>query len=372
MSWLNVILRSSTIWPSSLTRLAAVVVDQRRPWLRAGTVAGERRYQRMLVLGLGSILVLSLAPVVGTHLLGVAERPLSGSDHLGALCLIALHELLSPAHHLLHSLVAVGFSWALVELAQKALRTRRVLAGLPTRQLAASELAAQSNLAPGQVSVVVGLPMPAFTAGRWLRPHVYVAEELLSGEHALTSDEVVAVLAHEAAHLHRRDPMRFLLLRVLARALFWVPALRAIAEDIADEAEIVADDAASLVTGPITVASALVKLGAWKPPRPSLSVVGFLRHDLLERRVRRLVGEEYRPQSRLTGGSVFVATLVLTVSMLSGVVDVHDLPNAPGHPTSHRHCEHDGMFAAGHLLCRWGVSGAVLPEGVADCPHARG
>ena len=33
------------------TRPAAVVVDSQRPWLRPGTVVGERRYQRLLVIG---------------------------------------------------------------------------------------------------------------------------------------------------------------------------------------------------------------------------------------------------------------------------------------------------------------------------------
>lgn len=349
------------------------MVDSQRPWLRPGTVVGERRYQRLLVIGMSAILMLSLVPVVGTHLLGVAERPLSGSDHIGALCLIALHELLSPAHHLLHLLVAVGFAWALFEITQKTLRTRRVLNGLPVRGLASHEVefAERSGLSVSDVCVVAGLPMPAFTAG-WWRPRVFVAEALLGGERALLPDEAVAVLAHEATHVRRRDPIRFLLLRMLARALFWIPALRAIADDIADEAEIMADDAASQVTGPFTVASALVKLGAWTSPGASMAVVGFLRPDLLERRVRRLVGEDFQPRGRLTGGSVVVASMVLAVSMLSGIVDVHDLPNTPEHPGSHRHCEHDGMFAAGHLFCRWRVSGPVLPAGAADCPHAHG
>lgn len=350
------------------------MADRQRPWLRAGTVAGEKRYQRLLLIALATILVLSLAPVVGTHLLGVVDRPLSGSDHIGALCLIALHELLSPAHSLLHVLVSAGFLWAVWEIAQKAFRTRRVLAALPVRPLSKAEFvhAERAGLTASDVFVVSGLPMPALTAGPWLRPRVYLADALLTGVHALPSEEVTAIFAHEAAHVRRRDPLRFLLLRVLARALFWVPALRAIAEDIADEAEIIADDAASVVTSPVAVASALVKLGAWKSPAASMAVVGFLRPDLLDRRVRRLVGEDYRPQSRLTRGSVLVAAVVLTVSMMSGIVDVHDLPTSPGHPMSHQHCEHDGTFATGHLFCRWGVSGALLPKGAADCPHANG
>ena len=69
--------------------------------------------------------------------------------------------------------------------------------------------------------VVSGLPNPAFTVG-WFHPMVYVAAELAEW---LTSDELAAVLAHERAHLGRRDPLRLSVLRFLGRTLFWLPAL---------------------------------------------------------------------------------------------------------------------------------------------------
>jgi beta-lactamase regulating signal transducer with metallopeptidase domain len=53
-----------------------------------------------------------------------------------------------------------------------------------------------------------------------------------------------AVLPHETAHVRRRDPLRLSLLHVLARTLFWVPAVARLTENIADEAEVSADDAA--------------------------------------------------------------------------------------------------------------------------------
>lgn len=350
------------------------MADRSRPWLGAATVVGEHRYQRWLVIGLAVTLVLSLAPVVGAHVLGIAERPLSGSDHVGALCLIALHELLSPVHQFLHVLVAAGFAWAAAEAIWHAHHARRVLAGLPARPLTSREgsRVIGSGLEPDDIRVVAGMPVPAFTAGRWVRPRVYVAEALLVGDRALLAEEFLAVVSHEAAHVQRRDPVRFLMLRLLARALFWVPALRAISEDIADEAEVIADDAASVVTDPLTVASALVKLGAWRQPNEAAPWgIGFLRADLLERRVRRLVGQEYQPHGRLKGRSVLVAAVALSISSLSGIVDVHDLPTATGRATAHDHCAHDGVRATGHLFCRWDVPRSAWLTGGADCPHAR-
>ena len=105
--------------------------------------------------------------------------------------------------------------------------------------------------------VVSGLPTPAFTVG-WLRPRVYV-DAALAG--LLTADELAAVLAHEEAHVARRDPLRLSALRFLACTLFFLPALRRLAADAADEAEIAADDRAAGLAGagaPLALASAIV------------------------------------------------------------------------------------------------------------------
>jgi len=48
--------------------------------------------------------LLSLTPVVRQHLLGAAHQLLAAIDHVGALCLVALHLLLAPVHAGLHAL----------------------------------------------------------------------------------------------------------------------------------------------------------------------------------------------------------------------------------------------------------------------------
>lgn len=88
---------------------------------------------------------------------------------------------------------------------------------------------------------VIADPRPlAFCAG-YLRPRVYVSQAALD---LLSAAELDAVLAHEHHHRRVRDPLRLACGRILSRALFFVPALRALFGRYADLAELHADDAA--------------------------------------------------------------------------------------------------------------------------------
>ena len=106
--------------------------------------------------------------------------------------------------------------------------------------------------------------------------------------------ELNAVLAHEQAHVVRRDPLRLAALRFLACTLFWLPALRRLADDVTDEAEIAADDIAA-GDQPLVLASAILRVASWRDlragPLGAIGATGFTCRDLLERRIRRLAGE---------------------------------------------------------------------------------
>lgn len=370
--------------------------DAAPTYLRASARAREHRHRRVLLLGLSAALLLSLTPVIGRHLIGAAHQPLTGIDHIGAVCLVALHLLLAPVHEGLHVLLGVGVAYAAWDRLRAWRRARRALDPLDGSTPVTGDpfwMAAEAaGLDPERVRVVAGLPSPAFTAG-WLSPVVYVAQELADGPRRLPSAELEAVIAHERAHVARRDPLRFSVLRAVAKTLFWIPGLRGLADDVADEAEIRADDAAAAVVGPLTLASALVSLGAWRlptatfgEPAPDYTVgftaragthaqgVPFVRHDLLDRRVRRLAGEDTTPVSRVTRRSVAGAALALGVVWASGLVDVHDLPHdASGAvivDVAHAaHCHHLRTPAISHLFCRRGATGGWITPGGSDCPH---
>jgi hypothetical protein len=129
--------------------------------------------------------------------------------------------------------------------------TARAVLGA-TRELAAARrfdrwLAARRlRPHPAGVTVIDEERPQAFCAGL-LRPRVFVTSGALA---ILDEPALNAVLAHERHHAHRRDPLRLATSRVLARALFFLPALRelglrrhALAEISADESAIDAEPA---------------------------------------------------------------------------------------------------------------------------------
>ncbi|HEU4457015.1 MAG TPA: M56 family metallopeptidase [Longimicrobium sp.] len=332
----------------------------------AGLVTREEGRRRALLLGIGMLLVLSVGPVFGHHFASGLEHGLRGQDHLGPLCLIATHALLFPVHLVFHVLVLGGLAYALFDRVRAELRVRRTLGSVesapPVQGDSFWTAASAVDLDPARVRVVQGLPSPAFTVG-WVRPRIYVDYSLAE---RLQPDELEALLAHEGAHVDRRDPLRLSLLRFLALVLFWLPALRRLAEDVADEAEVQADDRAARGR-PLALASAIVSLAGWRHEgRDVLHLVGFAqRANLLDRRVRRLAGEEPPPSSHVTRRSIVGALLALALVWVSGAIMAHPLPTGADHHLLH--CEHPGEAPVTHLFC---FPQALRVE-VDVCPHAR-
>jgi Zn-dependent protease with chaperone function len=115
---------------------------------------------------------------------------------------------------------------------------------------------ARHEIRPG----VVGDPVPrAFCVGL-LRPKVYLTSGAIA---ELDGDERDAVIAHERAHARRRDPLRLLLTRALADALFFCPGARQLAERASEMAEINADASADRRA----LASAMLRLDSVSPER---------------------------------------------------------------------------------------------------------
>ena len=140
----------------------------------------------------------------------------------------------------------------------------------------------------------------AFCAGL-LRPRVYVS----TGAVDLLSDaELQAVLAHEAHHAARRDPLRLLVAHVLSDALFFLPAMGRLRRRYAALAELAADEAALGVTG------------ARQPLASAMLTLGELHAELVvgvsEERIDHLSGEPPRwelPVSLLFGAIVTLAAI---------------------------------------------------------------
>ena len=317
---------------------------------KTALVSREQAHRRVILLSIGMLITLVISPLFSHHVVKGAEVLLAGKDQIGALCLIALHILLEPVHDLFHLVFLAGLAYASWDRIRVWRAAREVLRFLPERVPGAGSAFWHASRAAGVdpriVRVVAGLPTPAFTIG-WVRPHVFVAESLAT---TLTAEQLAAVLAHEGAHAARRDPLRLSLLRFLSHTLFWIPAMRRLADDVADEAEIQADDAAAGTT-PLVLASAIVALAHSGFPDGLRATVGFHHPGLLERRVRRLLGEAPFPGSHLTRRSIAGASLALALMAVSGAIVSHPLPGGDPHTGHGTYCELEGASILTHLDC---------------------
>jgi len=293
--------------------------------------------------------------------------------------MVALQTLLWPVHEGFHWLLIAGLIYAGLDRFRAARDLRHVLGSLRAARPQTGTMFERAARRAGQsvesVYVVDELPNPAFTAG-WWRPRIFLASQL---ERLLTEDELTAVIRHESVHAKERDPLKLSVMRFLASTLFYIPALRRVADDLADEAEIAADDLAA-ASDPGVLASAILALARFNPiteGTPSLQrsaiASGIQRCGLLERRVRRLVGESVPARTHITRRSLAWAVAALIAVWISGltippaaIADTGAHTTAPLHPSEHcRH--HHGLFFA-HLFC----PGAGLQASSIHCAHTNG
>jgi Zn-dependent protease with chaperone function len=349
---------------------------QLRAYLARPVAAREQTRRRTLLLGIAVLIVLSTSPVFGHHLVRGGESLLRGTDRIGELCLVALHLLLAPVHEAFHLLLVAGVSYAAWDRLRAWRRLRGSLRPLLISRAEpgdhVSRAAKDAGVNPSLLRLVDGAPSPAFTAG-WWRPSIYLSRQLAR---ALRPAELSALIAHEAAHVARRDPLRLSVFRFLGRTLFWLPALTRLAADMADEAEVEADDRAAGKT-PLVLASAIVAVAQWNQQQRATGIVfsgavGFAQGDMVERRVRRLAGEDIPLGTHVTRRSIVAAAGVLALVWTSGVLMAHPLPDRADGPAHGQHgtpvspdCGHHEGPAILHLFC----PGLALGSSHHPCPH---
>ena len=154
--------------------------------------------------------------------------------------------------------------------------------------------------------------------GLW-RPHIVLSAGLIA---ALSSTEIGAVLGHEWGHVNRRDPLRLALLRFWSEVLWFLPIVRALAQESARIMEDAADDVAVALTNqPLDLAAALVKTAqAQASPRWSLVPALGGEHMVTERveRLLEIVPARPRPRHhRAWASSALVAAGLLGLFVLS-------------------------------------------------------
>ncbi len=289
----------------------------------------------LLALIISVFIVSGFVPLIGVVVSRSSYAPFSDIGHFGALCLVFLHTLLSPVNFVLLIMLSGGVLYAVWDRLSAVRQMRLTLESLESRTPIESETfglaAMKADIPLSALHIVPGLPNPAFTVG-FINRRIYISESLVD---ALSFPELVAVLKHERVHYERRDPLRLSGMRFISCMLFWVPAVRRLSEDLADQAEFYADSQAAGAE-PLSLASAILALASW----PDLNVgqrrvaVGFARQCTVERRVRVLLGEKISFKSNLTRGSIYSAALVMSVMWTSGIVMSHPMPQSASQSTN--------------------------------------
>jgi beta-lactamase regulating signal transducer with metallopeptidase domain len=146
-----------------------------------------------------------------------------------------------------------------------------------------------------------------------LRPEICLPARF---ECDLDAPMLEAMIAHELAHLIRRDPVWMALTGWISTLLFWQPLLRVARKNLIDLAELRADQIAADLAGRVPLARCLVEVAGWLTQRRPSAAAAFcgmaVRQNVLAERVDRLL-EERRPSRELgwlagTGAILLLAT----------------------------------------------------------------
>lgn len=239
-----------TLALAGLLLLCVGIAVQRLPWLRRGPAV--LRADRLLLAIVGPLIVAGVvtACVIATlldHLLEFHRLPHLCLDRTMATSLGKLALFTVEGAAVVASLVAARQVWGAARLFREYRRLAATAdSGLSPKTAAAAERVRERLGASVGSLREVDIPAPnAFAVGIF-RPGCVLARSLVD---RLSPGELAAVVAHEAAHLRRRDPAVRFIAFFCARMLGFLPPVRALFRAWEEAAEMAADDLAVEATG---------------------------------------------------------------------------------------------------------------------------
>lgn len=253
------------------------------------------------------------APSLRILLTGAGDHCATHSHHLH-LCIVHASAL-RPA------LAAIGALFLALFAFRGALR----IAAWREERALLTALEAMGTRRPGGVFPVVTVPGSPWlcVAAGVLRPRIILSATL---EQRLDAPEMQSALAHERAHLRRRDPLANLLLGLAGLLSFpWVA--RAAADAYRAASEEASDALAAQEVGDSTaVASALLKVAAYRRSVSGLQAHAAFGEQALERRVRRLLSAS--GHGRATSWALPAAFALSAVAVAAGLLNSSALHHA--------------------------------------------
>ena len=298
--------------------LAALLIGSLGPLYLRAPMSTRVRPSVLLTGWVGSVLVAVACAAAAGVLLGM---PFDGSADtvlgMAAVCV-------NTGAHLWETLVRLAGVGLLLAAAVRVVlvtvRMRRHGATHRQRHLAALSVLGEAESVPGPALFwLPGATPMAYSLGG--RRGTIVAT---SGVARLAPATRAAILAHERAHLAGRHHTLVRIVDVLARALPFVPLLRAASPAVRVLVELCADDVAAASCGAGQVREALrVTTGAAAPPARALAMSG----EAVELRIRRLApvrhrgtGELRRRMAHLAAACASFAPVLPGVALSAGVI----------------------------------------------------
>jgi Zn-dependent protease with chaperone function len=232
-------------------RLALPLPRERRG--ASSRIAAGRLYIAYLVLGGIGVVGIVIAGMAGFHTIRLAW-PTARSLYRQCTNFFMGFSPLAMA-----VLFVTGLVIAIVFLGIRSVARQLTAAGRLSRGLRVMH---RIELAGQRLSVIDDDHPQAFCLG-YLGPQIFVSTGALE---QLSPEELRAVVAHEAHHAGRRDPLRLLVGRAVAEALFFLRPLRRMVTRYAELSELAADEAAVRDAGTQPLASALLSFGEHRTP----------------------------------------------------------------------------------------------------------
>jgi beta-lactamase regulating signal transducer with metallopeptidase domain len=181
-------------------------------------------------------------------------------------------------------------------------------------------LSAETELG-GEVRLSCSSRVPVPVALGLARSEICVPPRALAG---LSDEQQEGMLAHELAHLVRRDPLWLVVSHLVSCVFFFQPLNWVARRRLREISEILSDEWAVSRTGrPLSLAGCLAEVAAWSARGRELPVpVMADRPSHLARRIRRLLDESRSPESparRIWMGAAMVVLLIAVVAAAPAV-----------------------------------------------------
>ncbi len=197
-------------------------------------------------------------------------------------------------------------------------------------------LAAEAGLGDAvRLSCSCRVPVPLAMGLR--EPEICVPPRALVG---LTGEQQEGMLAHELAHLARRDPFWLVLGQAMACVLFFQPLNWVARRRLREISEMLSDEWAVARTGrPLSLAGCLAEVAGWSLGHAALPVPSMAdRPSSLGRRIRRLLDETRLPESPARRAWLAAAMGVLIIAVAAAAPAVSaarpDEPLQPKKPAA--------------------------------------